>query len=305
MTEQPQGPQVFFSDGIALNGDDIVVAAGFTAAPTAATSRIYLKFGKKWLAHEVPDDFIVSVAHADGVLFGLGRNGLVKTVGRKGKALTAAGVSGKFSQYTIADSEARGQLTRVRAIGAEFYACGWGGQVYRLAQGSAQLIDQGIDPKEDDTLLDMDGASGTDMYAAGLGGVLLHFDGSQWTYLDSPTNNHLFAVKCLARADILLCGAHGGLYRGNRSGWKFIGDAGIDENFWSICKLAGSIYIAYGNRGLFRFSRGVFKDVSFGLPFKPRTHRLDVAENLWSFGSDHILELVGKTWHEAVCPDNE
>ena len=217
-------PQVFFSDGAAISAESIAVCGGFTEAPEAAVSRIYLKLDATWLAHDVDKDFIVSVAYRDGVLFAVGRNGLVKTVGVRGSSFIPKNVKGRFRSYQVRECDDHGHLARVRAIGDDFFACGWGGQVYRLANDSYQKVDQGIDSLRDDTFLDIGGSTSNDIYAVGMDGLIAHFDGRRWSYLDSPTNNHLFSMRCLSSAEIVVVGANGTLLHGNKKGWQSLGD---------------------------------------------------------------------------------
>jgi len=304
MAKKTLDPYVFFSDGVALRDDTIVVAAGFTEDPEAATSRIYLKFGEEWLAHEVEHDFIVSVSHHDGVLFAVGRNGLVKHVGQAGVDLTADRVRGRFKTFMLTEATARGHLSRVRAVAGSFYACGWGGQIYRLGANNWTKVECGLDDKRDDDFLDIDGTAPNDLYVAGLNGAAAHFDGTRWRYLDLPTNAHIYGVKCLSADDVVLCGSDGVLLRGNhRAGFNLI-DPGIDANFWSMTVFGGKLYMAYGDNGLYAYSQGVFSEVKIAKK-NPLTHRLDATGNtLWSFGSGSIQCFDGQKWTEAVCPDN-
>jgi len=304
MPKKAPEPYVFFSDGIALSNDDIVVAAGFTEDPEAATSRIYLRFDDEWLAHEVEHDFIVSVAHHDGVLYGVGRNGLIKQVGKPGVALTADRVAGKFQTFTLSDAENRGHLSRVKGIEDQFYVCGWGGQFYQLGHKKWTRLEKGLDPKRDDDLLTLDGSDADNLYVGGLNGMAAHYDGTRWHYLDLPTNAHINEVRCLGPDDFLLCGSDGCLLRGNHRGWLDLSNPDIDANFWSTSVYGGKLFIAYGDNGLYVHDKGAFTDVKIARK-NPHTLRLDSTRDvLWSFGSDSLQRFDGKKWTEAMCPDN-
>jgi hypothetical protein len=304
MTKYSKDPYVFFSDGIAVEDDIIVVAAGFTEAPEARTSRIYLKFFDEWLAHEVEHDFITSVAYQNGVVFALGKNGLVKTVGNKGMRLTSKSVRGKFRDFLIEPAEERGQLQRVKGIADDFYACGWGGQIYKLSADSWSSFEQGLDPKREDDFLDIDGSSASDLYVVGMNGTVAHFDGLSWQYVDLPTNSHIFSVKCLAADDVVLVGSNGCLFRGNNQRWLDLTDPENGTNLWAVSVLNGELYISYGDNGLCTFKLEKFADIRIANK-NPLTHRLDATRTaLWSFGSNQLFKFDGKIWIESVCPDN-
>jgi hypothetical protein len=258
-----------------------------------------------WGHHEVDSDFIVSTAYGQGMLYALGINGLVKYVGNRGRSFSAASVKGKIRQFEIKNAANRGKLSRIKLNGNEFMACGWGGQVYHIDGNQVSTFENGITKKKTH-ILDIAGEFPSDLYAVGMGGVLLHFDGVKWTYLDSPTNNHLYSVLYVSSDQIYICGAQGGLYLGDRNGWTFIGEETRSDNFWSMALFDDSLFISFGDKGLLRQDRNRTFEVDFNLGYSPYTHRLSNGGGaLWSTGSQDLLKFDGATWEVVTCPDNE
>lgn len=297
----PEEDRVFLIDTVAIAPDRLVTSAGYAEAPDAASSRIYLNFGDWWGAHEVSDDFIVSVAFQDGVLFAVGKNGLVKHVGEAGLPFTREAIKGRFRSYVIDACEEKGHLTKVRATPSGFIACGWGGQVYRLDAGAWTSLTGDDASLARFDLLDVDGTPDGGLYAVGLGGVVLHFDGHTWQREDMPTNRHFYAVRALPDGRLLVAGALGALYVGRHDAWREI-PTGLDGNFWAIETFEGVAWLSYADRQLFRLVSGVLSEVA--LPQPALTNRLSAtASHLLSCGSNALLRFDGSAWERVDCPD--
>jgi len=297
----PEEDRVFLIDAVATSDTSLVTSAGYAAAPDAASSRIYLNFGDWWGWHEVSDDFIVSVAFQDGVLFAVGKNGLVKFVGQPGQAFTRESVKGKFRDFVIDACEARGHLTKVRATPSGFLACGWGGQLYRLGADAWTSLTGNNDVFSDLDFLDIDGTNTGELYAVGLGGTVLYFDGQKWEAEGMPTNRHFYAVRCLSDGNVLVAGAQGALYVGRHSLWQEI-PADLDGNFWAIEEFSGAAYLSYADRQLFRLASAKLSEVK--LASTDRTNRLSAGPSmLLSCGSNVLLRFEGSAWNQIDCPD--
>lgn len=300
----PEEDRVFLIDVAAVKDTTFVTSAGYAEAPDAACSRLYLCFGDDeddWASHDVPDDVIVSVAYRGGQLFALGKNGLVKFVGRPGQPFVFENVAGQFRSFVIDACEGKGHLTKVRATPSGFIACGWGGQVYRLdADGWASLTgrDAGLDRFD---LLDVDSAVDGTLYAVGLGGALLRYDGQTWCREDLPTHRHFHAVRCLPDGRVVVAGAKGALYVGGRDAWREI-DTQLDGNFWSIESFDGAVWLSHADRQLFRLVADTLQEVT--LPAGARTYRLSAGpSHLLSCGSDALMRYDARGWAAVDCPD--
>ena len=286
--------RVFLIDGVVTSDKNVVTCAGYAAAPEAASSRIYVNFGDWWGAHDVPEDFIVSVAYRDGELFALGKNGLVKTVGQHGQNFARETVAGKFRSFVIDPCEGLGHLTKVRATRFGFVACGWGGQLYRLSVDGWSSLTTDDQAFADYDLLDIDATSSGHLYAVGLGGAVLYFDGQSWHVEDMSTNRHFYAVRCFPNGTVLLAGAKGAIYWGCHDQWQEF-DSEVDGNFWSIEVFGGAAYLAYADRQLYRLAQGKLDEISYG--FTAHTYRLSAGPSiLLSIGSDALLRYDGMSW---------
>jgi hypothetical protein len=283
---------VFLIDAACIDNAGLVVSAGYNEAPDVESSRIYLNFDGWWADHDVPEDFIVSVAYFNGLVFAVGKNGLVKIGGNSGVEPKFSNIKGTFRAYWI--EEIRGHISKSRATSSGILACGWGGQVYRLADGEyADLIDDHA-KFEDCDLIDIDETSCGNIYAVGLNGAVLFFDGKHWSKEDVPTNRHFYAVRCLADGSIVLAGARGALYRGSHGLWEEI-DHDIDGNFWAIESFKNKLYITCADKQMFCLDSERLEEVK--LPADVHTYHLHSnQEFLLSCGSDSLLKFDGEIW---------
>lgn len=297
----PEEDRVFLVDGTATSDTSVVTCAGYAEAPDAASSRIYVNFGDWWGSHEVSEDFMTSVAYREGVLYAIGKNGLVKVVGQPGVLFTRESIKGKFRSFRIESSEDYGHLSKVRATPSGFVVCGWGGQVYRLSGDTWASLTSENDNLADYDLLDIDGTASGELYAVGLGGAMLHFDGRSWSVEDIPTNRHFNAIRCLSNGTVLLAGAKGALYSGYHGCWQEIATE-IDGNFWAIEEFNGAAYLSYAERQLYRLVSGKLEEVMLGT--MAHTYRLSAGPStLLSIGSDALLRFNGVSWNQIDCPD--
>ena len=298
--------QVYFSNGVLVDNETVVISSGFLAEPDAATSRIYLKFGDFWAAHDVPNDFIVSVtfSKSKGVLYALGRNGIIKYVGNKSKAFTYDNIKGQFKEKWLYDAQERESMSRIRAVNDEVYACGWGGQMYRLAGEQWIPFDKGIEKSKEVHFLDIDGAD-KDLYAVGMNGKAFYFNGSLWDEIDFPTNCHLQSIHYVSDSEVYIGGALGTLYKGCKNSWSYIGDEDKKENYWAVRKFGKDLFITYANNGMLKLSDDNLLEVDMGLGYKPSTNMLHSGSGkLWSFGAYDLVEYDGTVWNSVSCPDN-
>lgn len=299
---------LFFNDGCAVRRDTVLLAAQFNAFPDADASRLAMLVDGEWLHRDVRGDTIRSVTFHPGTqrCHFMGRNGLIVT-GGGGSHFGRATIVGTFTEATIRDVDRYGELFRIRFVCGAVYACGQSSQIYRLERGSWVHFDHGLLDSEAETLEDIGGNSPEDLYAVGLSGTIAHFDGRRWQLLDSPTNQHLSNVRCVAEDEVYVCGNGGALFRGRFDNWTFIGDPDAgNEIYWGLEVYRNEVYVAHDG-GIKRFDGNALVPVPVNLPGTRRRsfHRLQATDDLlYSFGVDDILCFNGSAWTELNWPDN-
>ena len=64
------------------------------------------------------------------------------------------------------------------------------------------------------------GSSANDVWAVGLAGTILHYDGTSWSPVSSPTAETLWSVWGSAPDDVWAAGGNGTLLRWNGEAWR-------------------------------------------------------------------------------------
>lgn len=209
----------------------------------------------------------------------------------------------------IADVEKFGAVSQIRAIAGKLYVCGMHGQVYRRDGENLWVhIDRGILQPETPVkgglhLNGIDGVAPNDIYVVGHAGRILHYDGSTWTSLASPTNLHLERVHCAAPGETYACGNNGTFLKITPQG---IENHSIElaDHFWGLSSFQGKVYLAT-LKGLYVFDGKTLDELDTGLEAAIGGYRLDARDGqLWSFGVDDLAYFDGKTWTRVIHPDN-
>jgi hypothetical protein len=202
----------------------------------------------------------------------------------------------------------------MRSIGGILFACGAGHQVFRKSDGSWQPIDEQIliDPAigrdqaklaTREVLLSIDGRDVKDIYAVGVGGCILHFDGQRWDSLQSPTNLGLMRVRCYAQTNYI-CGYHGLLMRGGLNGWKILNHEHKAAPFLDMQMFKNSLYVC-SEFGLFKLDGDAL--VQLLPPFEGEMGYGSLAvanDRLISVGGETVLLYDGENWSRISCPWN-
>ncbi|MCR5882472.1 hypothetical protein LRS03_06180 [Rhizobacter sp. J219] len=299
-------PELFFSDGVAVDGEQFFFGAGMHEHRDSDSSVIGCLLDGEWGYHSVEDDFITSITFVPErqEVVALGKNGLVKTATPRNAKLVVDNMAGRFKAEQLAGAEEAGPLERIRAIGSSVFACGWAGQIYRRSGGAWEQFDLGKKAKNHNFMA-IDGFSETDVYAVGLKGVIWHFDGQKWRSVDSPTNQALYDVRCLPNGDLVTCGAEGGVFRGKGQHLQSIGDPSFEGNCWAVEEFKGKLYLTLSENRLAVLSQGSLHDVKLHAKEPRTTYRLSATSDaLYSFGPFDIARFDGRKWHDVICPEN-
>ena len=148
----------------------------------------------------------------------------------------------------------------------------------------------------------IDGFSDEDIYAAGWGGELWHYDGERWQRIDIPTNIAFHKLVCAANGKVYLCGQMGVIAMGRGSQWKIIKHEPREE-FWGMTYFNDTLYIASRAR-LYQLNadEDALLPVDFGMDVPPTTfYDLDARDGiLWSVGEKDVVEFNGSQWKQQL-----
>jgi hypothetical protein len=295
---------LFFTCGVVVKAGTIVVPAQYNSLPGEQMSRVAFCFDGNWVYNDVDNDVIGAICfrRSDNSLWMLGRNGNLRHVKSGSADFTLANIRGKFENHRI-ETGRLGELLCIREIENELYICGQSSQVYRYSNGAwANMSPPGAKVGAP-TLESLNGLSHNNIYAVGEKGLILHYDGSRWSTLDSPTNRPLSCVRCKSEDEVYACGNDGLLLVGNRNKWHVL-NTERTMNFWDMALYNGQLYISHMH-GLVRYDGQDFFDIDTGIIPPPGAHKLDARDGLlYSFGVDDILKFDGNQWERLICPHN-
>jgi hypothetical protein len=207
------------------------------------------------------------------------------------------------------DLEGNGYLFDLKKIGKHWYACGTQCQVYRREAKGWRHFDEGVfaplKGAVDRMFFAIGGIAENDLYCVGEGGRIAHYDGKQWTTLQSPTNYDLWDVLCEAEGRVFVCGNEGILFRREGTRWKRIGDTDYKEVFTSMAQFEGKIYVC-ADKDLWTIDGDTLVPVEHKLKGDVAFYKLCAAgPHLWaSSGQEELYHFDGKRWEMLLCPDN-
>ncbi len=230
-------------------------------------------------------------------------------------ALARHGDARSFSNDGVKDEEVlpdilNGYVFRMRQLGSTMYACGGQHMVLRREKGRWVHHDEGlftpaVEGNIDRSFFDMEGTGEGDIYCVGGGGAVAHFDGQQWTLLESPTNYNLYRVLCRSPEEVYFCGNGGTLFRGHRDGWESLGLSDPEQTLYGMAWFRDRLYVC-STQGLWRLEGDVLEPVELGLKGEVSYYRLAASDQeLWATsGAECIYRFDGHRWERLVSPDN-
>lgn len=199
---------------------------------------------------------------------------------------------------TIPSAE-RGPLRRLRAIAGLPFAIGMMRQVYRRDGADtwtridtpAMARCTGVTGFET-----IDGFSLDDIYCAGWGGEIWHFDGHGWKRIDCPSNLILTDCCCAPDGQVYLCGQMGLILRGRGSSWEVIDHGGPKLTWWNCCWYQEKLWVA-SDLGLYTLEDGKLERVDFEIEEPDTFMHLSTGDGvLLSTGAKDALLFDGDAW---------
>lgn len=295
---------VYFNDGCVKAKESIYLASAlYSLDPDEYDfSRMFFYKSGQWGRHDL-DWNVTSVCYS-----------------QKEDAYCALSIEGDVSIATtkhgyqiekIPDAGVRDGLAavnQIREIGKHLYVCGDQGQVFRREDSGWVHFDDGLLDRNISasalSLNSIDGSSEEDIYVVADHGRIFHFDGSRWSELDTPTNQHLERVRCVSPEEFYICGKNGVFFKGSTNGFEDFSVGGMEEYFWGLEHFEGKVYLAT-LKGLFVFDGTSIEPLTTGLESNIGGYRLAAGDGmLWSFGVDDLARFDGKKWTRLKHPDN-
>jgi len=90
--------------------------------------------------------------------------------------------------------------------------------------------------------------TGADLFAVGDTGTILHYEGSQWTIMDSGTYNHLHGIWGAASNNIFAAGGKGTILRYDGTAWTRM-NSGTDQRLFSVWGSSATDVFVVGTNG--------------------------------------------------------
>jgi hypothetical protein len=96
-----------------------------------------------------------------------------------------------------------------------------------------------------DPLYGVWGSSGSDVFAVGELGTILHYDGTAWSTMSSGTTEQLYGVWGSSGSDVFAVGLHGSILHYDGTGWSAM-SSGTGEHLSRVWGSSGSDVFAVG-----------------------------------------------------------
>ena len=135
--------------------------------------------------------------------------------------------------------------------------------------------------------------------ACGWDGLVAHYEGGSVEQLESGTNVILTDIICDDGGEIFACGQRGIILRGTKGALRPLNVEGIIEDFWSIAKFQGDVYVSSITALYKLVDDENLELVKFDDKVIPTSfYRLDTYEDslLLSVGQKDAVLFDGKAW---------
>jgi hypothetical protein len=108
------------------------------------------------------------------------------------------------------------------------------------------------------------GSSGTDVFAVGTGGTILHYDGTIWSLMASGTTEHLSGIWGNSGTDVFAVGPGSTILHYDGSVWSTM-SSGTTYRLWGIWGSTGTDVFAVGEQGtILHYNGNVWSKMSSG-----------------------------------------
>jgi hypothetical protein len=130
------------------------------------------------------------------------------------------------------------------------------------------------------------GTYGSDVYAVGAGGTILHYDGTAWSPMTSGTTNFLYSVCGTYDNDVYAVGAGGTILHYDGTAWSSM-TSGTQADLYSVWRTYGSAVYAVG-------ASGTILRCTDGSTWSPMTSGVtDYLFSVWGTSSNNVYAVCG------------
>lgn len=146
-------------------------------------------------------------------------------------------------------------------------------------------------------------ASTTSWYAVGRQGTILHYDGSAWKVMQSPTRLDLWAVWGSSDRNVYAVGDQGVILRYDGTNWQIIrkGSGTSADNLISIWGLSENLVFVGGYGRVLKYDGSQWSDTAASGLEDSYVNGLwgTAADNLYAAGNKAIFRYNGSSWQKV------
>ena len=221
-----------------------------------------------------------------------GVNRRVIIVGDTGKYTEMSG--GKAIEGVIKEDDA---LASVNFVNGSVIAVGILGGVYRMRDSTSweELTDKNIEENLSSVCAFPSGG----FVVCGWEGVIALYKSGAVKRIQSGTNVILTSIICDEKGEVFACGQKGTIICGSIDALNPVGQEGINDDFWSIAKFKGEIYVA-STTALYKLVDDEKLEIVeiYGVVIPTTFYHLDTYEDslMLSVGPKDAVLFDGKKW---------
>lgn len=284
----------YIQEGTSPQPGVIVVCATVGDDDENPESRLGVRRNQGWIEFAIDGFAGLSIdADSSGSAFALAESGAIVKFDWAAKNQTSLEDSAALIENPRVDDE--GPLRRIRILGKDVITAGSVGQVYVLVDDQFVQLPRLMIDDEAPTIEDLAGSSQSDIVAVTSDGYVAHFDGSQWTILDIPSNASFTSICVTRTGQYAISGKNGTILIGALSGWAVIPGLDDDVDYWGIAVHDMRIYAASQD--------GIDEITPLGAtPVPIHNDSLDFAvlrscqDGVWSFANRTVGYVAGGAW---------
>ena len=240
----PNSFPLSFND-IHIDGDKVFVTSTPTSNKFEDQGAAYILVGKQWYGGVLSIPTISVTAHPLPLVLGINRQ-----VGRFSPKDSA------FFYETLLESEETDSLllgppSEITTIGDHAYVCGMSRSVHKCLDRNRWVrIDHDVRDTSDAIkgFRSIDGFAEDDIYAAGWGGEIWHYNGNRWRQIDSPTNVTLNKLICAKDGKVYIAGDAGFLLVGRDESWNIYTIPHEKDDLYAVAYFKNEVYVSGTDR---------------------------------------------------------